>query len=97
MPPLSGSRKRVRETVANGDRVQALHDEIMHDDDDDYIDVDMDVADPLDEIPSPIPSENELAVFVPYYAHLGGTDFDDQYVSFHHPIVHKRMVYTMFC
>lgn len=54
---------------------------------DDYLDVDMDShdLDQLDGAPTYAAKNSdrgkEDAIFVPFYPHLGGQDFDDEYVG----------------
>lgn len=78
------SRKRVREanSMENGDDHAANH-IAMHDDDEEYFDVDMEAQDAYDELEASgiAPSATNVqttAIFVPYYPSLGGADFDDE-------------------
>lgn len=55
------------------------------DDDDDYFDVEMDSHDALDHLAGTfthgeknVEHGKESAIFVPFYPHLGGQDFDDE-------------------
>lgn len=75
------SRKRVREhNLANG---APTSEAIMRDDDDEYFDVDMDSQDAYDQfefgrLDRPSEAARNDGLFVPFYAHLGNRDFDDE-------------------
>ncbi|KAI0566267.1 hypothetical protein FGB62_11g19 [Gracilaria domingensis] len=81
------SRKRGRE-IANGDSVNQ-NAMMVAEAEEEYIDVDMASAEAYDDdAPTQIAamqsindSASRTGVFVPFYAHLGGDDFDDEYVS----------------
>lgn len=86
----NSSRKRVRENnaVANGDAAEALMRDAGPEEDDEYFDVDMEAQEAYDEMEAATrdrPQNQETqksddALFVPYYAHFGASDFDDEYV-----------------
>lgn len=86
----NSSRKRVREN-ANGDAAEVVMRDAGPEDDEEYFDVDMDVQEAYDEMeaaaaqeraPSQVVRKSDDALFVPYYAHFGSSDFDDEYVLF---------------
>lgn len=84
----ANSRKRGRD-FANGD-ANNQNAMMVADAEEDYIDVDMASADAYDDddasaqMAASMQNVNDAAsrtgVFVPFYAHLGGADFDDEYV-----------------